>query len=193
MRRTVLVILSFGLLVAVSQPAWAVTTVSIVDFAFSQSPVRISQGEDVRWHNDGSFTHTSAQDGPLSLWNTGQVASATTSKSVPLPAAGSYPYHCNIHASMHGVVKVPIKVSPATGTPMTTFTITLASAGQTGFTYDVQRKIGGGSWKLWKTGVVGTTATFSGMAGSYAFRSRLHRTSNDATSGWSPSRSITVA
>jgi plastocyanin len=193
MRRVVMVVLSVGLLVAASQPAWAMTTVSIVDFAFAQSPVRVAQGEGVRWHNDGTFTHTATQDGPLALWNTGKLAPGTTSASVPLLAAGTFAYHCNIHASMHGVVKVPIRVAPATGTAATTFTITLASAGQSGFTYDVQRRKGSGPWQIWKTGLGARTVTFSGMAGSYSFRSRLHRTSNGATSGWSPSRSITVA
>jgi hypothetical protein len=90
-------------------------------------------------------------------------------------------------------VKVPIKVSPATGTTSTTFTITLTSATQTGSTYDVQMKKGSGSFTLWKSGVTTRTVTFKGSAGMYSFRSRLHRTSNGATSGYSPAKTITIS
>ena len=190
--RVFTVILTLGLLATVAQPASAVTTVGIVNYAFSRSTVRVAEGGHIEWHNNGSVAHTSTQNGSLSLWNTGNIAPGTSSSSVQLRAAGSYPYHCAIHTSMHGLIKVPIKVSPATGATSTTFTITLASASQTGYTYDVQRRIGIGPWKLWKSGVGTTAVTFKGMAGTYAFRSRLHKASNGATSGWSPARSIIV-
>jgi plastocyanin len=179
-------------MVSTMTPAQAATVI-VEDFSFSPHLLKLAQGGSANWDNGGPSTHTSTQNGPLALWNTGNISSGTTSSSVTLRAAGSYPYHCTIHPSMTAVVKVPIKVSPSTGSPSTTFTITLTSATQTGFTYDVQKKIGSGSWMSWKPGVSTRRVTFSGSTGHYSFRSRLHRTSDDATSGWSPPKSITIS
>jgi plastocyanin len=179
--------------VLLAAPPASAATVSIGDFFFSPTSVNVAQGGTVSWHNGGSATHTSTQNAPLSLWNTGNLASGSTSTAVALRAAGSYPYHCAIHSFMTGTVKVPIKVSPATGTTSTTFTITLTSATQTGFTYDVQMKVGSGSFTLWKSGVTTRTVTFKGARGTYMFRSRLHKTSNGATSGYSPAKTITIS
>ena len=173
-------------------PAQA-TTVNVADFSFSPQSLTIAQGGTVSWHNNGPSVHTSTQNSPLSMWNTGNIAVNSTSASIALPAAGVYSYHCAIHAFMTGTVKIPIKVSPTSGTTATMFTITLASATQSGFTYDIQRKVGSGSFATWRTGVTTRTFTFRGSAGTYAFRSRLHRTSNGATSGYSPAKTITVS
>jgi plastocyanin len=192
MRRALVAVPLLSLILLTAPPASA-ATVSIGDFFFSPTPTMVLQGGTISWHNGGSATHTSTQNAPLSLWNTGNLAPEPTSTGVTLRAAGSYPYHCAIHASMTGVVKVPIKVSPTTGSTSTTFTITLASATQTGFTYDVQMKVGSGSFTLWRSGVTTRTVTFKGAKGTYAFRSRLHKTSNGATSGYSAAKTITVS
>lgn len=192
MRRMLVLGLGLSVVVASALPAQALTTVSIVDFAFSPTPVTVAQGEDVAWHNGGSFSHTSTQDGALALWSTGTLAAGATSGSVTLRAAGTYAYHCAIHLTMTGRVRVPIQVSPSSGTAATTFTITLASTTQTGFVYDVQRKVGTGSWTIWKTGVTTRQVSFSGAAGTYRFRSRLRRVSNGAASKWSPAKAITI-
>src|SRR5207247_1077880 len=74
------------------------------------------------------------------------------------------------------------------------FTITLASASQTGFTFDIQRKGGANAWTRWKTGVTSLSVTFKPTStGTYRFRSRLHKTSNNATSAYSPAKAITVS
>jgi plastocyanin len=192
MRRLLVATFTVSMVLLATPPASA-ATVSIGDFFFSPTSVNVAQGGTVSWHNGGSATHTSTQNAPLSLWNTGNLASGSTSTAVALRAAGSYPYHCSIHPSMTAMVKVPIKVSPTTGTTTTTFTITLTSATQTGFTYDVQMKVGSGSFTAWKSGVTTRTVTFKGARGTYAFRSRLHKTSNGATSGYSPAKTITIS
>jgi plastocyanin len=191
-RRVLVLGLAFGVVLALALPAQA-ATVGIVDFAFSQPSVTVAQGQTVSWHNGGSFTHTSTQDSPLALWNTGNIAKGTTSSPITMRAAGVYPYHCAIHASMTARVRVPILISPSTGTSATTFTITLTSALQTGFVYDVQRKVGSGSWTVWKSGVTTRTVTFKATAGTYRFRSRLRKLANGATSQYSPAKTITVS
>jgi plastocyanin len=194
MRRSLVASSVLVLIALATLPAQAATTtVSVADFAFTPSAATVAQGGSVNWHNNGPSTHTSTQNTPLGMWNTGNIARGTTSASVTLLAAGVYKYHCAIHPTMLGSVKVPIVVSPRTGTTATTFTITLASATQSGFTYEVQRKVGSGSYATYKTGVTTRTLTFKGSAGTYSFRSRLHKTSNGATSNYSPAMTITIS
>jgi plastocyanin len=181
-----------GLTVA---PAGAQSTqLTVQNYAFSPTPVIVAQGTSVTWHNLGPSTHTSTGDSPLSLWATGNVVNGATSAAVVFRAAGGFTYHCSIHLQMTAAVRVPILVAPATGTTMTTFTLTLASATQTGFTYDVQRKIGTGAWATYKTGLKNRTTTFKATApGTYYFRSRLVRTSNHGFSKWSPMKHVVVS
>jgi plastocyanin len=193
MRRAFVTLVAAASIMVTATPGWAAVTVDIKNSAFSPTKMRVPQGEDVAWHNRDSITHTSTQDGALALWDTHNIAGGSTSSSVALLAAGSYAYHCSIHSFMHGTVKVPIKISPLTGTTSMTFTITLAAATQSGFEYDIQRKIGTGNWKIWQSAVTSTTVTYTDVAGTYAFRSRLHRTSNDGASGWSPAKTITIS
>jgi plastocyanin len=192
MRRALVVTSLLVLTVLTAAPASA-ATVSVGEYFFSPNPVKVAEGGSVVWNNTGSFTHTSTGNSPLSLWNTGNIAPGLPSAAITFRAAGSYPYHCAIHPTlMKGTVKVPIQIAPTMGGTSTTFTITLTSATQTGFTYDVQMKVGTGSFTTWKTGVATRTVTFSGAAGTYAFRSRLHKTSNGATSGYSPAKTIKI-
>lgn len=192
MRRSIVVAVAASLLWLVALPAHAAVSVTVTEFRFSPATITVPQGEDVAWHNGGHQQHTSTQTGALALWNTGRIAVGATSGSVRFLAAGSYAYHCTIHTFMHGTVRVPIIVSPLRGTRRTTFTIRLASATQAGFTYDVQRRIGTGAWTTWRVGVASTTVRFKHGKGTFAFRSRLRRTSNGATSGWSLPRAITI-
>ena len=155
----------------------------------------VAQGTSVTWHNNGPNTHTSTGDSPLALWATGNVATGTTSSAVVFRAAGGYTYHCSIHTFMTAAVRVPILVSPASGTTATTFTVTLTSALVAAFTYDVQRRIGTtGAWTIYRTGVTTRTVPFTAAAaGTYYLRSRLVRTSTHAFSKWSPMKHVTVS
>ena len=123
----------------------------------------------------------------------GHVRARTTTAGITFRAAGTYPYHCAIHPTlMHGVVRVPILVAPASGT--TAFTLTLTSGTAAGFTYDVQRRLGTGAWTTFRTGVTTATVTFKATApGTYSLRSRLVRTSSHAASKWSPMKKVTVS
>jgi hypothetical protein len=158
--------------------------------------VRIGQGESVIWTNDGNAPHTSTQSGPLAFWDTGNIAPGDFGEvdQGVLDAAGSYPYHCTLHPSMHGVVRVALLVDRTNGTTATTFTFTLSEAAQPGYAYDVQKKRGSGPWRTFRSALTTRTTTFQApTADTYAFRSRLHRTSDDATSGWSRPKRIVVS
>jgi hypothetical protein len=169
--------------------------VSVVDFAFSPTSIKIAQGDTVQWHNTGVRTHTATQDAPLSAFSTGNIAPAETSSGKVLNAAGTYPYHCAIHPSMVASIKVPVKVRPATGTVATVFSVIVATqAAPTGFVYDVQRKVGDGPWAAFMTGVTTASVTFQATTpGTYAFRSTLGKVSTGAKSKPSPAKTITVS
>jgi plastocyanin len=195
MRRVAALLLACTFAAAVGLPAnAATTTVSVVDFAFSPQSIKIAQGGTVRWMNTGSQTHTATQDAPLSLFDTGHIAPGTTSPGKVLASAGTYPYHCSIHPTMTGSIKVPVKVAPSSGTTATVFTITLATqAAPSGFAYDVQEKVGDGAWGAYQNGVTTASVTFTASsAGTYSFRSRLRNSSTGAKSKPSPGKKVTV-
>ena len=195
MRRAALSVLACLFLAVSAVPAGAVTkTIAVVDFAFNPKGVSVAQGTTVNWQNTGTRTHTATQD--AAFFNTGNIAPGTTSAGKVLTAAGGYPYHCAIHPSMVGSVKVPVKVAPTTGTTATVFTITVASvAAPSGFVYDVQKRVGStGTWAAYMTGVTTASVTFTATAtGTYSFRSTLRKVSTGAKTKPSPAKSVTVS
>jgi len=193
MRRGFIAVASSALLILIASPAQAASQVTIQDYSFSPTPIAVGQGGSVVWNNNGPHAHTSTSD-LASFWDTGTLPSGTPSTAVAFPAAGTYSYHCSIHPFMHGKVRVPIKVSPTSESTSTVFTITLASTSQTGYSFDVQKKVQpSGPWTFWKTGVTSLSVTFHHTsAGSWRFRSRLHKNGSTAT-GWSPTKMVTIS
>jgi plastocyanin len=189
--KRLLMVLALSLPIVAMGPAAQASTVTVADFAFSPGSIKVAQGGSVAWHNNGPSTHTSTQN--AGLWATGHIAPGTSSSSVVFAAAGSYAYHCSIHTFMKGSVRVPILVSPSTGNTSTKFVIRVASVAVAGFTYDVERRVGTGHWRLWKTGLTKRAVAFRGSAGTDSFRSREVRTAGGAKSGWSPAAKITIA
>jgi plastocyanin len=192
MRRGFIVVACLASLVLLAFPAQAASQVTVQDFSFSPTPLAVGQGGSVQWHNNGPSQHASTSD--IGLWSTPTIAPSTTSTAIPFKAAGVYAYHCSIHPFMHGKVRVPIEVSPASGSTSTVFTITLAAGSRAHWSFDVQKKAGAGLWKIWKTGVTSLSVTFSHTTrGTWRFRSRLHRNGSTLRTGWSPSRMITIS
>jgi len=174
----------------------ATFTITIVSKTQSFSPPIASHDQGITFScpNGDSITRTSTQDGALALKLTGFINGAAT-KSRTVASAGAYPYHCAIHPTMTGTVKVPIKLSATTGTTSTTFTITMATTAATGsFVYDVQERVGTGAWTNYMTGVTAKSVSFKpSTTGTFSFRSRLRNTSvANAASGYSPKKMITV-
>jgi len=87
-------------------PAAASNVITIKDFVFDPSSLTVKAGTTVTWVNQGSATHTvsSDQNSPV------QFASAQlptgASYSFTFASPGSYPYHCSIHPSMVGTIRV---------------------------------------------------------------------------------------
>jgi plastocyanin len=170
--------------------------VSVVSFNFDPDPVTVQQGTSVTWTNNagGITQHSSTQDSPLALWNS-MPMDPGENFSFQLLAAGTYPYHCTVHPLlMKGTVKVPLIVDATTGDVDTIFTFTLTFATQAGFVYDVQKKVGKGAWKDWKTELAGPTVKFNpNKTGTFRFRSRLHESASGDTSDYSPKKKIVVS
>lgn len=81
-------------------------TVTIQNFAFSPPEIDISPGMTVVWINNDSTTHTTTSDmRGAESWNSGNLAPGQSFSWV-FRTVGSYSYHCAIHPSMHGTVRV---------------------------------------------------------------------------------------
>jgi len=197
MRRFVSFVLVAVPAMLVAGPAEAATVdISIVSTTVGFDPKTATGpfGDTFRWTNDDALNHTTTQDSPLALWDSGTMGAGDTF-STTVNSAGSYPYHCAIHpVSMTGVVRIPVRVAPASGPLGEAFKVLVAAVGAPdGFVYDVQRRKGNGDWAIWKRGITTRSATFRpSSSGRWSFRSRLRETGG-GRSGWSPPRSISVS
>lgn len=77
--------------------------VAIADFAFNPAEISASVGQTVSFTNSDAAPHTATLDeGSCTTPNLSQgLASGLT-----FSAAGTYPYHCNVHPSMKGTITV---------------------------------------------------------------------------------------
>jgi plastocyanin len=84
--------------------------VTIMNFAFSPASVTVPRGTTVIWTNRDSAPHSVVNDGST-VFGAGQVFSSPSfgqgqNYSFTFTNAGTYPYHCGIHLSMHGTIIV---------------------------------------------------------------------------------------
>lgn len=81
----------------------ATTAVEIVEFSYGPDPIEVEVGDAVTWTNEDSAPHTAtADDGSF---DTGTLDKGK-GKSVTFKEAGTFPYFCEIHPTMHGTVEV---------------------------------------------------------------------------------------
>jgi len=77
--------------------------VSIEGFAFSPADITASVGQTVTFTNGDSAPHTATlDDGSCTTPNIGNGAS----DGLMFTAAGTYPFHCNVHPNMKGTITV---------------------------------------------------------------------------------------
>jgi plastocyanin len=92
-----------GITAAPSGEARKAEKVEIVEFAYQPDPVVVQVGGKVTWQNEDTAPHTAtADDGSFDTGTIeqGKIGSATFKE------AGSFPYFCEIHPTMHGTVEV---------------------------------------------------------------------------------------
>ena len=71
--------------------------------AYSPDDFTIDAGQSVTWTNSDAVTHTTTSDS--SAWNSGNVPPGGHFTAM-FPAAGTFPYHCQIHPGMIGKITV---------------------------------------------------------------------------------------
>jgi plastocyanin len=77
--------------------------VRIVEFVYGPDPVTVQVGGKVTWQNEDTAPHTAtADDGSF---DTGTIERGKI-QSETFKQAGTYPYFCEIHPTMHGTVEV---------------------------------------------------------------------------------------
>jgi len=168
------------------------------EYAFTPSPAKGLLGHQVEFGFSGGNTASHlAEDASAALaFTTSTYASPGSVRLVPVPGAGTYPYHCpdGAHPAMEGVLRVLPSVSASSGVVGDTFTTRWADPADAAFVYDVQiKRPGTTSWAAWRTGVAKATGRFTPTnAGTYRFRARSVRLGSGA-SGWSPAVAITVS
>jgi plastocyanin len=167
-------------------------TIDIVNFDFQGSPATAALGDSVSWHNTTSTTlHTSTGDKNLSLWSFHVPAGTTRSRT--FRQAGTYTFHCAIHATMHGTVRVPMEGDTTLSTGGHGSLKVATVAAPSGFRYVIQRAAPSGSFTSWRTITSATTTWKTSTTGTWRFRAALQRISDSAKSGWSPALSIVVS
>jgi plastocyanin len=172
--------LAFLLLILAATAARAATVqVTVRNFEFSPAVVNIQPGDTVVWTNTGG-THNVASDDDTSFFVALKAAPWTFSHT--FLAAGTFPYHCDMHAIMRGTVNVAGGSAPpsvpgnlqahASSTTEVALTWT-DSNGETG--YRIERRTLGGTFQTVATpGQNDTSATVGGLtpATAYIFRIR---------------------
>lgn len=79
------------------------TSVTIANFAFAPASLDVAAGSEVTVTNNDDATHTlTADDGSF---DSGALEKGQ-SGSITLSAPGEFGYHCNIHGSMKGTIRV---------------------------------------------------------------------------------------
>jgi plastocyanin len=77
--------------------------VQIVEFTYQPDPVVVQAGGKVIWQNEDTAPHTAtADDGSF---DTGIIERGKI-KSETFKEAGTFPYFCEVHPTMHGTVEV---------------------------------------------------------------------------------------
>jgi hypothetical protein len=163
-----------------------------MDATFDPTPLQIGRGDTVVWDNVGTAAHRVSDPSGMELFDSGELP-AGWSGWFTFDAAGRYAVA--LDGVQTGRIDVPIGSDRMRGKLSYRFTITWAAVtAPTGWAYDVQIRRPGKDWHLWRDDVVRRRDTFKADAGvgTYRFRARLVRLSNDAHSGWSAPRAIDV-
>jgi plastocyanin len=110
---------ALGVVPAATAATATPTDAVISNFSFAPDPVTIPVGGSVKWTNDDNATHTvTADDGSFDSGFTSLHGTFTRT----FTQAGTFAYHCNVHSSMQGTVKVEAATTTTTAAPTTTTT-----------------------------------------------------------------------
>jgi plastocyanin len=74
------------------------------DKSYAPSTANVEVGQRVRWHNDDSVVHTATQNG--GGFDTGPISPGATSAPITVSGSGTLNYHCTMHPSMVGKLRI---------------------------------------------------------------------------------------
>lgn len=105
---TLLVAIAFMLAAFVGAPAVpAEHTIVVRTFTFRPDTLVVTPGSRVTWANEDEIEHTiTADSGITGIRLTGALRGKGSSFLTVFESSGIYPYHCDRHAFMRGVVRV---------------------------------------------------------------------------------------
>lgn len=78
----------------------------MADFTFSPEPIQAKVGDIIEWTNNGPSDHNPTLDGSAVCMIGDIPTGGVSSAGMTFSAAGTYPYHCEIHPSMKGTIVV---------------------------------------------------------------------------------------
>jgi plastocyanin len=162
-------------------------TVTVANMAFGPASVTVGLGESVTWSFQDAISHTTTSN--QGFWDSGTRSSGAT-YAHRFRSAGTYAYHCSIHAMMRGRVAVPVKATGSAGAGWALRWSTTRAKGAT--TFDVQTRRGTGRWRpLVSSGTVAGQRFDPARAGRYSIRARTVKGAQH--SGWSPPVTVTIS
>jgi plastocyanin len=82
------------------------SAITVKNFAFTPADLTVIKGTTVTWTNEDSAPHQIASDTGDAVSFSGSSMSPGQTFSFKFDAAGTFPYHCAIHSSMHGTITV---------------------------------------------------------------------------------------
>jgi dipeptidyl aminopeptidase/acylaminoacyl peptidase len=169
-------------------------TVTSSDAGFSPKAVSIAQGDTVGWAFAGPGTHSVQDASGMTLF--GSAAKQPGGSYVfSFVGAGTYAYKDGSNGALKGQVRVPVVVTPSSGSAATSFLVRWTSGPPpAGFAFDVQIKRLAAAWTAWRTATTSVSGTFVADAGpgTYRFRARIRNLANGRASGFSPAIVVKV-
>lgn len=79
-------------------------TITIKDFTFAPSPLQAAPGATIKVSNSDSTAHTVTADDKA--FDTGSIDAGGNATFTAPTAPGTYAFHCNIHSTMKGSIRV---------------------------------------------------------------------------------------
>jgi plastocyanin len=101
--------------VTVARPSvqGAQVSVAIQDDKFTPATLTVPVGTTVLWTNEGQDAHTTTSDS--TVWDSGIMTNGVKF-AFTFTKAGTFAYHCNVHAVMHATIVVTAATPAATAT-----------------------------------------------------------------------------
>jgi plastocyanin len=150
-----------GLVPAGQAAAGGTTEVAITDDHFSPADGE-NETFDFQWDpaGDGVTEHKHNVRQDFRFFNSGAPTKSAGDFGVFLEGAGSYHYYCEVHGSKTGGMDGVARMYMEGGTvdPGESQVVTWGSGGP--FRYDVQYRVNGGKWKLWRKQTAASDGSF---------------------------------